>query len=174
MKKILLLSLLSVLFLSAFSQIIENPVILSKIDITRVSGDDDEGISQNRGWWIFFYKKVTTQYKPNGSIILTCTGWGLKLCIPTYHVMQNLWEWAQRGGIDSQLIENTLQSILEESDSRAEKGEYNGNISRKLALRNANNAVVYLMFSMNWEYDEKSPRDGKAEIIISTTNNLGF
>jgi hypothetical protein len=174
MKKIFLLSLLSVLFLSAFSQIIETPKILSKINITRISGDDEEGISQNRGWWIFFYKKVTTQYNPNGSITLICTGWGWKVCIANFNVMPNLMEWAQRGGFDNQIIENTLPSVFEESDSRAENGEYSGNISKKLALRNANNESVYLLFSMNWEYDRKNPRDGKAEIIISTTNHLGF
>ena len=174
MKKILLLSLLSVLFLSAFSQIIETPTILSKINITRISGEDDDGISQDRGWWIFFYKKVTTQYTPNGSIALICTGWGWKVCIANFNAMPNLMDWMQRGGFDYQIVENTLQSVFEESDSRAENGEYSGNISKKLALQNANNEIVYLLFSMDWAYDRKDPRNGKAEIIISTTNHLGF
>ncbi|MCL2245930.1 MAG: hypothetical protein FWC10_02315 [Lentimicrobiaceae bacterium] len=172
MKKIFLLSLLSVLFLSAFSQNFNsnnttNVEILEKIHII-TSMDDEEGVlAMERGWWIFFYKNVKTTKLPNGTIQLNCSGWGWKVCLP--------YLYSSSGNISS-ILDEILEELITESNEQIARGEFHGTISKKIAIPGTipGERELFLLFLMNWKNDPEKPYNGEAEIIISKTNKLGF
>jgi len=185
MKKIFLLTLLSVFLLSVFSQTLpSNPEVIAKINITKYADPDDEilqssnqgqGLGPGHGWWIFFWKEVKTFPMPNGGVLLICSGFGWKLCIVKFSEFEVLTNWCATRGIDSEFVEKTYQGIIEESDEKAANGEYIGSITKKIAFPAIQGSKeTYLLFQMNWEYEPTNLRNGKAEITISTTNNLGF
>ena len=174
MKKIFLLSLLSVFFLSAFSQVIGgNAEIITKINIIRSSDDDVPNISEETtipetGLWIFFWKRVSTKHGPDGEVTVTCYGWGLKLCVPN---MKN----SSIRGISTDAVEKTCEDIVTESDDRASQGEYKGSLTKKIAFNDPSGGKTsYLIYQMNWDYDPQNPRNGTAEIIITKVDNLGI
>jgi len=180
MKKLFLLSLLSVLFLSAFSQITPSkPEILERIEIFG-SADDDSGDAEvgidQRGFWILFYKNVKTIYLPGWGVSVTCTGWGWKACIAAFPNLWGLWHYIQQTGLDAGIVENMYNSLYEECASRAGEGDYQGSVTKKLAFLDARQGYKesYLLFTMNWDIEQNNPQNCKAEIIISTTNSLGF
>jgi len=170
MKKIILLTLLSVFFLSAFCQTPVNSEIITKINITRNIDDTEEVPEIERGFWIFFYNSVHTEYLPEGGVVVACFGWGLKMCLPSRGTIVTLHE--QYGTI----MEQTCTDILSESDSRLADGEIRGSISRKVSIPRglALGNDSYLLFQMNWENDPQKPYNGRAEIIISKISNFGL
>jgi hypothetical protein len=167
MKKIFLLSLLSVFFLTAFSQISgENTEILTKISINR-SADAAE-IEQGGErfpwfpWWWPFYRWVRTEPYPGG-IRVTCEGIGFMWCFPQsgYLVFR---------GISNEVVENTIEEMISDIGEQAENGESIGTITKKIATADGQS---FLLFLMNWENDPKNNYNGRAEIIISKTNDFG-
>ena len=178
MKKIFLLSLLSVFFLSAFSQVIDgNAEVITKINIIRSSEDispisNDVNLKPETGIWIFFWGNVTTYHNPDGGVTVMCSGWGLKLCVPKMkgsHISSNR-------GISEDAVEKTCEDIVTESDDLVSHGECKGSVTKKIAFSDpqANGRTSYLIYQMNWDYDAKNPRNGTAEIIITKVNNLGI
>ena len=181
MKKIFLLTLLSVFLLSAFSQTLPGgPEIITKINITKTAEFDDEDDGEFRlpdhGWWIFFWRTVITIPTPDGGYIVQCYGRGWRICIIRPERVMSLMDWCMQRGIDRELVERSYESLYDESDERIANGEYRGSISKKIAFQGDQNGAreTYLLFQMNWEHNPRNPRNGKAEIIISTTNKLGF
>jgi len=189
MKKIFLLSLLSVLFLSAFSQILSSsPEVLAHIsisrsaDVTLTSTDDfsteigHDEFAQEGWWprWWFLYKYVYTEVYPWG-VIVRCEGKGWRICWARPNFVNTIFNLYVRG-IDSERMEATYQCMIEESEEQAASGEYQGSITKKLAFPDPDRGgkESYLLYQMNWDYDSKNPRNGKAEITISKTNSLGF
>ena len=184
MKKIFLLSLLSVLILSAFSQISSSNIeILAKINITRIAEDaiDEDGADDNFDdlylapwwprWW-FLYKEVRTEVFPGGAIVY-CLGNGWHWCSIRLRDVINV---SSVRGVDSETIDATYQDMIEKSEEQAAGGEYQGSITKKIAYPDPDRdgKESYLLFQMKWDYDPINPYNGKAEIIISKTDNLGF
>jgi hypothetical protein len=179
MKKIFLLSLLSVLFFSAFSQNSGGSTeILAQINIIRSTAaddpaavEDDLSIQLSPGWpfWWFLYQRIYTEFYPGG-VMIRCEGIGWKLCYLHFRDLFN------NRGIDPEQAEATCQNMVEESDQLVTHGVYQGSLTRKFALSNLemNGRTNYIFYQLNWNYDPKQPRSGEAEIIISKTNNLGF
>jgi hypothetical protein len=171
MKKIFLLSLLSVLLLSAFSQISTGSTeVITQVNIS--TADEDGGSETNAplGWWLFFWRNVKTTPLPGGGIMVTCTGLGWRMCIASYHELGELFNYCSTRGIDSRLVEQTYSSLYDESGERVANGEFSGSISKKIAV--GNNTLM--LFQMKWIADPKNSRNCNAEIIISKTNTLGF
>ena len=181
MKKIFLLSLLSVLCLSAFSQISGNSQeILAKIHIIRYADADDGNfdnlthlgpIGWELKWWPFYTYIITDPY-PWGDLI-RCVGFGVNPC---YVKLKDLLNIPYLRGIDTEKIDVTCQNIIDTSYEQAEKGLYKGSITKKLAFLNPETGgkEFYLLFLMDWEYDPENLRNGKAEITISKTDKLGL
>jgi len=188
MKKIFLLSLLSVFFLSAFCQItgtteFKNEII-SKINIIRSAdeaNDDDYRIFESYGgqgpdlapswprWW-FLYKVVRSYPTPDGYIV-ECFGNGWRFCMrPFKDIFASFRGLPQEIPIEA--MEATYQNLIADSEEQAANGVYKGSITKKIASTNAQ--IGYLLFQMNWDYDPENPYNGKAEIIISKTNNFGI
>ena len=182
MKKIFLLSLLSVFFLSAFSQTqstIGNAEIITKINIDRNS-DDIEAISSAtieepgniNGWWIFFWRTVK-QTPTESGFMLECSGWGLKCCFPRLKAFST---GNSIRGISTEAIDQICEDLVLESNSRAVQGECKGSLTKKIAFNDPETGgrISYLIYQMDWNYDPKNPRNGKAEITIFKTKNLGI
>ena len=176
MKKIFLLSLLSVLFLSAFPQISNtSPEVLAKINITRsVNELDEEPPVVLAPWWPswwFLYKEVSTEMIPGGAIV-RCTGYGWHWCRMRLKDIIS----ADLSGVDVEAAEAVYEKMLEESENQAATGEYRGSITKKIAYPDPgrNGQESYLLFQMKWDYDHKNPYNGNAEITITKTNKLGF
>ena len=173
MKKIFLLSLLSVLLLSAFSQKPGgSPEILAKINITAYMDDDEGYQAMGRGIWLFFYKKVTTTRLPNWGFMIECTGWGLKMCVPRFTDVIFLEELENY----SETIDKIFEELIIESSQQSSRGVNQGSISKKISLLGdrTSEKELYLFFQMNWSNELEKPYNSQAEIIISKTNNLGF
>ncbi|MDR2972793.1 MAG: hypothetical protein LBU83_12855 [Bacteroidales bacterium] len=171
MKKILLLTLLSVFFLSAYCQnSVGSTEIITKINIIR-SAEDDGDIEN--GWWFLFWKNVATIHTPEGGVFIVCSGWGWKLCLPP---IRDHFEDSYCRGISVEALEKTCETVVLESDERALDGEYRGSITKKIALEDKDtpNRVSYILFQMNWNYDPSNIRNGTAEIIISKTSDFGI
>jgi len=173
MKKIFLLTLLSVFFLSAFSQNSTNGTeILTKISVNKFIADEEmEDPLLAPWWWIFwkpFYQTVTEEYTLNG-VILTCEGRGWKLC-RAKRILN------MPRGISPELVESTYGKINEEYEDRVIAGEHRGSITKKIAFPDplANGKTSYILFMMNWDNDPIRHYNGKAEITISKTNDLGL
>jgi hypothetical protein len=173
MKKIFLLSLLSVLFLSAFSQKQGKTEILAKINITSSMTDEEGTQGMGRGWWIFFYRFVTTTHYPDGSVIVQCSGWGRKCCIPKFERLPNGLEGLFRS---PDAFDPIFEELVTESNEKIAAGEYSGTVSKTILIpeNQMGGKDLYLFFLMKWENDPLKPYNGKAEIIISKTYNLGL
>jgi len=185
MKKLFLLSLLSVLFLSAFCQLTsrETTEIIAKVNILRSAdfSDDSRATFQSSGpiviedeleadlqlwprWW-FLYKRVYT-FPIAGGYIIKCEGHGFRLCwLRPWVLTQNL---DNSRGADVEAIEGTYSNFIAESENLAADGMYYGSITKKVAI-----ADQYYLFQMNWDYDKNNPYNGRAEITISKTTTLG-
>jgi len=184
MKKIFLLSLLSVFFLSAFCQISSDIEVLTKINITRsadvpaarLASESHETVLDDfdLGWpnWWFLYKTVKTEKLPNGTWLITCLGNGWKACMPSLRI---IFQMIFRGA-DQSLMESTCENLVMESEELAATGTYKGSITKKVAFPDseANSRESYLLFQMNWNYCPENPYNGTAEIIISRTNRFGL
>jgi len=175
MKKIFLLTLLSVFLLSAFSQTLPgSPEVITKISITK-SADDEEGENfNNRGIWIFFWKYVMSYPDPDGNgVWLRCTGWGKKICAPKATEMASC---ISNRGIAPEMITNCCESIIQESDELISRGIYSGTLTKKIAFSDfqAGERNSYLIFRIDWNHDPVKPYNGKSEITISKINSLGF
>jgi len=171
MKKIFLLTLLSVFILSAYSQYTStNPEIITKINIIKSAEDDEIPASYERGWFIFFYKEVKTIPSQYG-LIVTCKGWGWKIC---YH--RNAVAYILLRGIAPELVEATCEDLVSESEERIIDGAFQGSITRKIALRDDHNGgnSTYFLFKIDWDHDSENIRNGTAEITISKVTSLGF
>jgi len=177
MKKFFLLSLLSVLFLSAFSQIQDNNLsqenkptveVLANISIYK-DIDDSEIPDIQHGIWILFYKEVKTTYS-GGNLTLTCKGWGWKFCLPS------LYSYIVNRGVDAEAVENTCNNLLNESYEKVSNGEYKGSLTKKVGSVTPETGRVdsYILYQLNWNNDPKKPYNGEAEIIISKITNFGF
>ena len=173
MKKILLLLLLSVCLLPAFSQSSGGDTeILTQINITRsadadyidadVNDADPERLPFFPFWWPLYRWVISSG--SNGHYYVDCYGLGVRLCLPIFD------DFSFRG-LPNETVEKTMEELVSESDERAGKEEFRGSVSRKIAA--ADGQSVFL-FQMNWDYDPKNPRNGKAEIIISRTSNFGL
>jgi len=174
MKKFFLLSLLSVFFLSAFSQTSlssgYNTEVLANINIVKNIDDDDIPDIQN-GFWIVLWREVKIERTPDGGYQITCSGWGWKLC------MLRLRDIISRRDIPSEVMENAYENLIEESEQQIARGANQGSISKKIALVDpisGRGLDSYLIFQMNWNHDPKKPYNGKAEITILKTDNIGF
>jgi hypothetical protein len=168
MKKIFLLTLISVFFLSAFSQSAPKTEIIAKFDLVKFVEDDDIPDIQN-GFWIFFYKTVQIIYHPNGSFTVYCSGWGKKMC------WAKIANYVQYRGIASETIEKTCEELKNESDEQIAKGVFSGTSTRKVAQLDLNGRIdSYLIFKIDWDHDPRKPYNGKAEITITKTDKLAF
>ena len=181
LKKIFLLTLISVSFLSAFSQISSETEILARISIDR-SVNLDEPIIGEGGfsigddiqfdihwpWWWLLYREVRTEGGP-GSMMVTCYGFGWKACIPYW---SEVWGMIKNRGIQAEVAQATFENIFTESEELAANGVYTGSLSKKIAI--TGDRINYILMQLNWNYDPRNPYNGQAEIIISKTNNLGF
>ena len=185
MKKFFLLTLLSVFFLSAFSQIQSGPEILYRINIDRsanpnepvgelepyiISGEDIQFFNHWIFWWWPFFRTVTTEVGP-GWVTVTCEGKGWKPCWLNLKV---LWSNVLRDvqTIEPEVAEATYEDLIKESEELVSNGIYKGSLSKKLAI--PGDRINLVIFQMNWNYNPRNIYDGKAEIIISKTNTLGF
>ena len=175
MKKIFLLTLLSVFFLSAFCQTsTDGTEIISKISVNKFIADEemDDPLLGPSWWWFWkpFYLYVNETQTPTG-VILTCEGRGWKLCRA-----KRFFNTASIRGLAPELVENTYERINDEYEDRIIAGEYRGSITKKIAFSDplANGRTSYLLFLMNWDNDPIKHYNGKAEIIISKTNDLGI
>jgi hypothetical protein len=170
MKKIFLLTLISVLFLSAFSQ--KNTItseMIGKINITKYV-DEDEISNAPFGWWLFFWREVRLEVNPSG-ITLYCLGRGWKMCIFT------LTDWLKIRGVESIPIDKTFEDLISTYETEIASGNYQNAISKKLAIidPNSNGRIdSYLIFQINWRHDPEKPYNGNAEISIFKTNSLGY
>jgi len=183
MKKIFLLSLLSVLFLSAFCQVSAGSTeVLTKINITR-SIDIEEmneigfGNEQIEPIWWFFYRNIVVEPSPDGGITIQCNGFGWKICmLPLKNIFRLIFKRGLVSEAMTETMESTCQNLVEDSDEQAANGVYRGTITKKIAFSDPeiNGRNSYLLFQMNWDYDPQSPSNGTAEIIISKTNNFGL
>jgi len=175
MKKIFLLSLLSVFLLSAFSQTLQdNSEIITRISITKSADVEDEENFLQRGIWIFFWKYVTTYPDPDGNgFWVHCYGWGLKICAPK---PADIAPYFNLRGVAPEMITHSCESIIQESDKLISNGMYAGSLTKKIALLDfqAGDRNSYLVFRIDWNHDPVRPYNGKAEITISKINNLGF
>ena len=174
MKKIFLLSLLSVFLLSAFSQNSGEPELLAKISISKyIAPSEFGGDDVSRGLLGFFYRDVVTHMELNGDITLTCRGWGWNICVPTFSSYLNFRQIGENG---TEMVNNSCQEIVKESDKLILNGEYSGTISQKIAIPDPNNngKILYILVQNKWDHDPKYPYNGKAEITISITNKLGL
>ena len=172
MKKIFLLSLLSILLLSTFSQISGNsPEILANINITMI--DDVNDNADERGpffpWEMFLYRYILTEYYAGGWYIV-CSGFGPYVCfsLPLESLNFNI------RGVAMETIENTYQEMIETIKQQVANREYQGSITRKCAYPDPERGHLtsYILFQMHWDNDPKNPRNGKAKITISKTNDL--
>jgi hypothetical protein len=166
-KKIFLLSLLSVFLLPAFSQNSgDNIEILAQITINRSADADEIGweLEQiNRfPMWIPLYRWVTTDPFPNGYAV-DCSGMGLNFCMPKLPPVFYR-------GVPNETVENAIEEMITDSGEQIKNGEYRGTISRKIV---AADGQSFLLFQMNWESDPKNIRNGRTEIIISKINDFG-
>jgi len=175
MKKIFLLTLLSVFFLSAFSQITTGDAeILGKISITKYINDNEIEQQPEQGWWFLFYKTVTTEITSDG-VSIYCSGWGWKICSPKlkgwFSSIISLFR-----GVSIDLVEQTCENIFTESENRIANGEFNGSITKKIAFSDPQSGTreSYILFQMYWNHDPNKPYNGTAEIIISKTNHFGL
>ena len=176
MKKIFLLTLLSVFLLSAFSQITDgNAEIITKIKITKEIDDSEIDPGTQFGFWIFFYKNVSSKPTEDG-IIVTCTGWGFRMCLPKLKDNAGGTNHSLIRGISADLVDSSCESVIEECENRIAHGEYQGTLTKKFAYSDpmANNRAAYLILQMNWANDPKKPYNGKAEITISKINDFGI
>jgi hypothetical protein len=161
MKKIFLLSLLSVLFLSAFSQLLPGtPEIITTISITKSIPDDEIDHLQCFSWNIlrmFFYRDVKLEPTGNGGYNVYCSGFGTRMCSSIFY------EFLIRG-VAPEIVGNICDRIIGESEECIANGEYKGTISRKIASQDNQSIFV---FTIHWDNDPTKPYNGKAEIIIS-------
>jgi len=172
MKKIILLSLLSVFFLSAFCQTTHGSTeIITKINITKSAVEDFGDSEIDQGFWILFWRTVTSFVDDDGGVWIYCCGWGWKICQPAKeHYSHN------NRGLDAKMLETTCEDMIAESDERVINGEYNGSITKKIAYSDpsSNSRISYILFQMDWDYERGNPRNGRAEIIISRTSDFGL
>ena len=183
MKKIFLLTLLSVFFLSAFSQTPNGVEILAKISIDRsaeigefeagelqvgIIGDDPQMVP-GWPWWWPFYREVIVDGGP-GWMTISCTGRGWKLCIPSISDLIKILK--NNREIQPEVVSTTVESLFLESEELVFNGENSGSISKKIAI--PGDKTNYFLFQMNWNYDPKNIYTGQAEIIISQTEKFGF
>jgi len=177
LKKIFLLTLLSVFFLSAFSQTFGSAEVLATININKSAdpgagfeiNTPDEGIQMWPYWW-FLYRVVQTEVGP-GYATVTCIGGGFKLCMAR---LSDLWNKLRYNDIQIQeeVLEATCEDLTTNSEELIANGVYNGSLSKKIAI--PNDRTNYILFKMNWRNDPNNPYNGQAEIIISKTDRLGF
>ena len=172
MKKIYLLSLISILLTPAFSQIsIEKPEILATVDITMNDDIVDDPIERlpHKPWWLFLYRNVVTEWYPEGTSV-TCGGFGIYICFPTFSEFMKI----NIRGIASETLETTYKEMIEASKEQAANGEFQGSITRKLAYPDPERAhsTSYILFQMYWNNEPDNPRNGKAKIIISKKNDF--
>jgi len=167
MKKIFLLLLLNVLFLSAFSQFSPgNTEIITTLNISKQISDDEIALRPFSpwGWNYLYYREVTTEPTPDGNFSMKCTGWGAQPCLPNFY-------YAPIRGVAADVVEKTCSNLIEGSYECMANGEYKGSISTKLAMPD-NQSII--LFTIHWDNDPQKPYNGKAEIIISKIEKLGF
>jgi hypothetical protein len=173
MKKIFLLTLLSVFLLSAFSQNIASTTeIIYQVSLKKFI--EDEEIQRLPAWnWgflrMFFYKYVYTEKLPDGAVLVYCEGDGFKWCVPHYRGMM-----PEVVGVRPEVIESTCDNIVEDYDQQVVKGVPEGSISQKIAYLDPRGNPAYLIFQVNWKHDPQKPYNGTAEITITKTNSLGL
>jgi len=192
LKKIFLLTLFSVFFLSAFSQFSTGTEILARISIDRSAeptvtldndresldisvtgieiGDDDDPLLDI--WWPFgwpYYKYVYCNFGGNWTQVF-CVGIGLKRCVPHYLDFSDITNSYR--GLSAESVEAAFSSIFTESEKQVANGVYQGSVSKKLAI--SGDKTNFILFQMNWNYDPTNAYNGKTEIIVSKTDNLGF
>jgi len=179
LKKIFLLTLLSVFFLSAFSQTFGNTEVLATISINKsaepgsgidISTPDDDIQLAWPSWW-FLYRVVETQVG-NGYVTVTCYGGGFKLCMIKW---KDIWKNLFRGyeiQVQAEVLDATCDELVTNSEELIANGVYNGSLSKKIAI--PDDRTNYILFQMNWKNDPENPYNGQAEIIISKTDKLGF
>jgi hypothetical protein len=171
MKKIFLLTLISVLFLSAFSQTSpKGAEILGKVNIVKYIDDNDVPDVQN-GIWIFFWKYVNYYYDWDGNLTIDCSGWGGLMC------WGKLWDIFRVRGLADETVDKTCETLMTESNEQIANGVYEGSTSKKIAYLDPNSNGrdhSYLIFQMNWKHDPQRPYNGKAEITLYKTDKLAF
>ena len=189
LKKIFLLTLISVFFLSAFSQSTSGTEVLYRINIDRTA----ESVAPNEDptvvneicnieepqlfpfwpWWWPLYRIVSVDAGP-GYATVSCIGHGWKFCWASFIKIWSKIAEKERGvqAIQQEVAETTYESLITESEELAANGVYKGSLSKKLAI--PGDKLNFVFFQMNWNYDPKNTYKGQAEIIISKTNNLGF
>jgi len=182
LKKIFLFTLISVFFLSAFSQVSNKTEILGIVNIDRsanpiggigheiggIIDEPDNGLFGFPSWWLL-YRVVRTELGP-GWMNVTCLGNGFRMCIPLLSEVLSILKNIR--GIEQEVVTSSFQKILEESEELASTGTYQGSLTKKIAIEG--DKINFLLFQMNWNYDPKNPYNGQAEIIISKTDNFGF
>jgi len=191
-KKIFLLTLFSVFFLSAYSQFSTGTEILARINIDRNAepnvtldndresldisvtgmeiGDEDDPLYVSGGsYWLPLYKYVYVD-KGHDWVTLRCEGRGWQICKILWMDVINIYNTIR--GLSVEAAEATLSNIFTDSEEQVANGVYQGSVSKKLAI--LGDKTNFILFQMNWNYDPTNAYNGQAEIIISKTDNLGF
>ena len=172
MKKTFLLTLIGVFFLSAFGQTVPASAteLIAKINVVK-HVDDDEISKVAMGWWLFAWREVKVEPVPGG-LTITCIGRGWNLC------MLRFADWKEVKKLSDAVIPVIHEAYVElitESDERMANGTRQGSHSKKVAfLDPQTNKQSYFILQMTWDNDPQKPYNGKAEISIYKTNNLGF
>jgi len=171
MKKIFLLSLLSVFFLSVFCQNTDGSTeIINKINITKYIDDSEIPVeSMYYIWPPFYYKYIS--YDPYGGV--RCTGYGPMRCI---FVLKDVLSAFNYRNLPIDAMEKTCETFVEESNELITNGEYKGSLSKKIAFPDPQlgGKLSFILLQMSWDNDPQKPYNGKAEIIISKTNDFGI
>jgi len=168
MKKIILLSLFSVFCLSAFCQLSYGGTeILAKFNITKYI--DEKEIPDDPYFlpWLFHYDRISTDFSGN----LICIGIGRMPCLVNIHTLLHSNHFRD---LPTDLIEASYENITEESDALVAQGLFKGSLTKKIAIPETQSGgkQSFILLQMNWDYDPQKPYNGKAEIIISKTNDF--
>ena len=127
MKKIFLLSLLSVFFLSAFCQNSDGATeIITKFNITKHIDDSEIPVRLPYPSFKFGYLIITMDYFGR----ITCFGLGPTKCF----TFSDIFNSRQYRDLPIDAIEKTGEALVEESDELVAKGEYKGSLTKKIAF----------------------------------------
>ena len=175
MKKFILLSLLNVLFFTAFSQKSGiQPEILTTIDIIKSADANTDPLDNpyQVGWpFLFTYNNIYTDIDPTGKTYIYCMGVGPYVCFPS---IKDIFIYIR--GVATESIETVCHEIIQESNEQIGNGIFNGSITRKLAYMDAErtNLTSYILFQIHWDNQPENPLNGTARIMISKISDMGM
>jgi len=167
MKKNFLLTLLCVSFLTILCQTsFGKTEVISKISINKFISDEEiEKIVYKPFEKLYRYRWIITDPHPWGGFSMDCLGFGPYVCL----TLKDIFSLFNFRGVAPESIQNTCNNLLEESEARTFSGEYKGTQTKKIAIPGTS---TFIICQMTWDYDPLKPYNGKAEIVISQTDEL--